>query len=249
LRRSSSEISPIVIIAGAATFGALAALISLVAPPAIQPSFPILFYLKFDLAEIVDLAALLLFGPVAGLITAIVHGTILTAAPGGAGPFGASLKFLSVLSTYLGLMLAAKFGRHRLFIASSIMTVSGVITRVVIMTVVNYLYLILLAQFVFGIDYSGFAQFVLSSVGVNITGTGFVLYILGLTALFNAIHAVFSIIVSLLLVKGILTRAPQILAGREWIRKLLLDRATPVSASSLTNERSGSDLGGSRNPS
>src|SRR5438094_7890971 len=184
-------------IARAATFSALAAQTSLLAPPVIQPSFPILFYLKFDIAEIVDVTAFLIFGPVAGLITAAVHGTILTAAPGGAGPFGASLKFLSVLSTYGGLMLASRLGKHKLLTTGSIMTVAGVATRAVIMTHVNYLYLIVLAQVVFGVDYSYFAQLTLSAIGINLTGTGFVFYILGLTAIFNAIQAVLTIVRSL----------------------------------------------------
>src|SRR3989475_6529281 len=114
MRSTNPSIKPTVVIAGAATFGALAALISLLAPPVIQPSFPILFYLKFDIAEIVDVTAFLIFGPVAGLITAAVHGTILTAAPGGAGPFGASLKFLSVLSTYGGVIHGSKTGKNQL---------------------------------------------------------------------------------------------------------------------------------------
>jgi len=54
MRSTNANIKPTVVIAGAATFGALAALISLLAPPVIQPSFPILFYLKFDIAEIAD---------------------------------------------------------------------------------------------------------------------------------------------------------------------------------------------------
>ena len=241
MRSPSVNIKPTVVIAGAATFGALAALISLLAPPAIQPSFPILFYLKFDVAEIVDVAAFLIFGPVAGLVTAAVHGTILTAAPGGAGPFGASLKFLSVLSTYGGLILASKLGRHKLLTTGSIMTVAGILARVVVMTLVNYLYLIVLAQAVFGIDYASFAQFTLSQVGVNLTGTGFVVYILGLTAIFNAIHAVFSIVVSLVLVNAILTRAPQLVAGREWIRRTLTVPGTAKGLSVLPNDRGSSN--------
>src|SRR5437867_3649677 len=156
MRSMNASLKPTVVIAGAATFGALAALISLLAPPVIQPSFPILFYLKFDIAEIVDVTAFLIFGPVAGLITAAVHGTILTAAPGGAGPFGASLKFLSVLSTYGGLMLASRLGKHKLLTTGSIMTVIGVLTKVVIMTHVNYLYYIVIALGVLVVGYSYF---------------------------------------------------------------------------------------------
>ncbi|TMI09089.1 hypothetical protein E6H34_01955 [Candidatus Bathyarchaeota archaeon] len=243
MRSTNANIKPTVVIAGAATFGALAALISLLAPPVIQPSFPILFYLKFDLAEIVDVTAFLIFGPIAGLVTATVHATILTAAPGGAGPFGASLKFLSVLSTYGGLILASRFGRHKLLTTGSIMTVMGVLTRVVIMTLVNYLYLIVLAQVVFGVNYSYFAELTLSEVGINLTGTGFVFFILGLTAVFNAIHAVFSIVVSLVLVNAILTRAPQLVAGREWIRRTLTLPGASKSPSVLPSDRGSSNPG------
>jgi riboflavin transporter FmnP len=241
MRSTSANIKPTVVIAGAATFGALAALISLLAPPVIQPSFPILFYLKFDIAEIVDVTAFLIFGPVAGLVTATVHATILTAAPGGTGPFGASLKFLSVLSTYAGLIIASRLGKHKLLATSSIMTVGGVLTRVVVMTLVNYVYLIVLAQVVFGVDYTAFVQFTLSKVGVNLTGASFVVYILGLTAIFNAVHAVFSIVVSLVLVNAILTRAPQLVAGREWIRKTLTAPNTSKGPSVLANDRGSSD--------
>src|SRR2546428_7228396 len=139
MRSTNPSIKPTVVIAGAATFGALAALISLLAPPVIQPSFPILFYLKFDLAEIVDVTAFLIFGPIAGLVTATVHATILTAAPGGAGPFGASLKFLSVLSTYGRLIVASSLGSHTLLKTGSIIAGSGLLTRVATMTLVDIL--------------------------------------------------------------------------------------------------------------
>jgi riboflavin transporter len=241
MRPTTGSIQPTVIIAGAATFGALAALISLLAPPVIQPSFPILFYLKFDVAEVIDVTAFLIFGPVAGLITATVHGIILTAAPGGAGPFGASLKFLSVLSTYGGIILASRLGKHKLFTTGFVMTVVGALTRVVVMTLVNYLYLIVLAQAVFGANYAYFAQLTLNQAGIYLTGTGFVVYILGLTAVFNAIHAVFSIVVSLVLVNAILTRAPQLVAGREWIRRTLTITGTSKGPSIVPSDGGSSD--------
>lgn len=245
MRPTNANIKPTVVVAGAATFGALAALISLLAPPVIQPSFPILLYLKFDIAEIVDVTAFLIFGPMAGLVTATVHATILTAAPGGSGPFGASLKFLAVLSTYAGLILASRLGKHKLLTTGSIMTIGGVLTRVVVMTLVNYLYLIVLAQVLFGQNYTYFAQLTLNAAGISLTGTGFVVYILGLTALFNAIHAVFTIIVSLVLVNAILTRAPQLVAGREWIRRTLSVAGTSKGPSVLPNDGGSSNSGNS----
>ncbi len=208
-------------LAGSATFGALASLITLLAPPALQPPFPILFYLKFDIAEVVDLSAFMVFGPVAGLVTAIIHAGILATAPGGTGPFGASLKFLAVLSTYAGLIIASRFGKQTLIKTGVTMTLFSLFTRVALMTVANYFYVVFLAQTVFGVDYTGFAQFVLSQSGINVSGSGFIAYVLGLTAIYNAIHVVFSVIVSLLVVNTLLNRAPNLLQSRAWITNLL----------------------------
>ena len=207
--------------AGSATFGALAALITLVAPPALQPPFPILFYLKFDAAEVVDVMAFLIFGPTAGLLTATIHGLILSTAPGGTGPFGASLKFIAVISTYLGIFLASKLGKHSLIRTSIIMTLLGIATRVLLTTIANYFYIVFLAQTIFGVNYTGFAQFVLSQSGINLTGLDFIGFILGLTAIYNVVHAIFSTVVALLIVTSLLNRAPNLLQTRAWIANLI----------------------------
>src|SRR5437867_12171290 len=134
---SRASIRPTAVLAGSSTFGALASLITLAAPPALQPPFPILFYLKFDVAEVVDLSSFMIFGPTAGLLTALIHATILGTVAGGAGSgtfFGPSLKFLAVLSTYVGLLLASRFGKHRLFIISRTMESVALITRVALTT-------------------------------------------------------------------------------------------------------------------
>src|SRR3989441_11197325 len=102
---SRSTLRPTTVISGSATFGALAALITLAAPPALQPPFPVLFYLKFDVAEVLDLSSFMIFGPSAGLLTARTHALILCSVRGraGAGPFGPSLKFLGARMHYVGL--------------------------------------------------------------------------------------------------------------------------------------------------
>lgn len=202
-------------------FGALAALITLAAPPAIQPPFPILYYLKFDVAEVVDMSAFLIFGPVAGLLTALLHASILTITPGSGGPFGPSLKFFAVVSTYAGLFLASRFGKHNLLKTSLLMTGLSILTRVVLMTVVNYLYIIFFAQVVFGQNYLFFGGLVLGQAGINATGSTLILYILALTAVYNAVHVVFSVAVSLFLVRTLMHRAPNLLQSGAWIRKLL----------------------------
>src|SRR5881296_380166 len=137
---SRSTLRPTTVISGSATFGALAALITLAAPPALQPPFPVLFYLKFDVAEVIDLSSLMIFGPSAGLLTALIHATILGTVAGGAGSgpfFGPSLKFLGVFSTYLGLFLASRIGKQSLLRTSLTMTSVALLTRVALTTVAN----------------------------------------------------------------------------------------------------------------
>src|SRR5947209_2476004 len=85
-------------LAGAATFSALAYLVSLIVPAAIQPPFPILFYLRFDPAEIIDISSLLIFGPAVGTVTATIHFLILTGTSG--GPFGPDRKSTRLNSSH-----------------------------------------------------------------------------------------------------------------------------------------------------
>src|SRR5712692_1558618 len=221
MRTGSARVSPTVIVAGAATFGALAAMLTIVLGPALQPSFPILLYLKFDFAEVVDVIAFLVFGPVAGHLTAIVHGDILAAAPGGTGGFGASLKFLAVLTTYAGISLASRLGKQTLRRAGVSMVAFSVVTRVLLMTLVNYLFIIFFAKVLFNQDYLSFAQFLLTSAGINLSGSQLVTYVLGLTGVFNAIHAVFTVTLSLVIVGALLRRAPQLLESRAWFANYL----------------------------
>jgi riboflavin transporter len=230
---SRTTLRPTTVLAGSATFGALAALITLAAPPALQPPFPILFYLKFDVAEVIDLSSFLIFGPTAGLLTAGIHAVILGSVAGGAGSgpfFGPSLKFLGVLSTYVGLLIASRAGKHGMSQTTVNMTLLGLVSRVSLTTVANYFYIVTIAQTVFGIDYTGFAQFVLSKSGINLTGAGLIEYILGLTAIYNAVHVIFSVVVSALIVNTLLKRAPNLLESRAWINRLLSPAKEPSSA-------------------
>lgn len=220
---SRATLRPTTILAGSATFGALAALITVAAPPALQPPFPILFYLKFDVAEVVDMSSFMIFGPSAGLLTAGIHALILGTVGGSAGfgPFGASLKFIGVVTSYLGLWIASRLGRSRLVGTGLKMTLLSLGTRVSLTTIANYLYILSIAQVVFGMNYLDYPQFLLSQVGINVSGAGLIEYVLALTAVYNAVHVVFSVVVSLLLVNALLTRAPNLLQTGAWINRIL----------------------------
>lgn len=236
-----TSLRPTTVLAGSATFGALASLITLAAPPALQPPFPILFYLKFDVSEVVDLSSFMIFGPTAGLLTALIHVTILGTVAGGAGSgpfFGPSLKLVGVLSTYVGLFLASRIGKQSLLRTGLTMTSFALVSRVALSTVANYFYIVYLAQTLFGVDYTGFAQFVLSQSGINLTGSGLILYILGLTAIYNAVHVVFSVVVSLLLVNALMKRAPNLLQSQAWITRVLNPTSGKVTLPSRSEQAS-----------
>jgi len=70
-------------------------------------------------------------------------------------------------------------------------------------------------------NYLDYPQFILSQAGINLTGAGLIEYVLALTAVYNAVHVVFSVLVSLLVVNTLLTRAPNLLQTGAWITRLL----------------------------
>ncbi len=232
---SRTKFPVLVSLAGAATFSALAYLVSLVVPAAIQPPFPILFYLRFDPAEIVDISSLLIFGPAVGIVTATIHFLILTGTSG--GPFGPSLKYLGVLSTYIGIMLVSRFGKHNLVKTGLLTTAFGIVTRVLLMTVVNYFYFVYVAQAAFGVDYQGFAKYVLQGAGFNVDGLQLVYLILGLTAIYNGTHAVLSIVGSLIIAAALITRMSPQFESRSWLTKKLLLLKSSSAAPTEENKR------------
>jgi len=61
----------------------------------------------------------------------------------------------------------------------------------------------------------------LRQVGINVTGVGLIEYVLALTAVYNAVHVIFSVVVSLLVVNTLLTRAPNLLQTGAWITRVL----------------------------
>src|SRR5712692_9216543 len=95
-------------LAGAAVFGALAAVITALWPPSYQFRFPVpgFQFLAFDAAELIDVLAFLLFGPVVGATTAAVHGLLLSVFPTEAPLVERLMRFMAVSSTLLRLWLA-----------------------------------------------------------------------------------------------------------------------------------------------
>ncbi len=129
-------------IAAIAVFTALS--VALVLSPFKFPA-PYAPFLKYQIWEIPMVVAFLIFGPLVGVSISVVNTIILLVVYPGDLPIGPLYNLAAVLSTFLGIYGVQRFaaGRFRqwgtLLTASS--TVLGIISRVVIMSVVNLVFL------------------------------------------------------------------------------------------------------------
>jgi riboflavin transporter FmnP len=190
---------------GAAVFGALAAVIAfLIQIPYPVPGFT---FLQLDLAEIVDVLAFLLFGPVVGLLTTLIHYLVLNFLPTASPIFGPLLKLFGVTSMLLGMWLGYGTYARLLKRRGGVMTGFGLmlgvaaVIRSIVLTPINYVFLIL----VFAPNTSFSASFL-----------GF--YFGGL-AIYNVIQTVLATVVPFIVVNALSRAAPN-LQVRTWIAKM-----------------------------
>ena len=189
---------------GAAVFGALAAVVAfLIQLPYPDPAFP---FLRLDLAEIVDVLAFLLFGPAVGLLTTLLHYVFLNFSPS-VPIFGPLLKLFAVTSMLLGMWLG--YGTYTRILKKAggrvvgygIMVAIGAVFRAVILTPVNYAFLI----FVFAPNTAFSASFL-------------TFYLSGI-AIYNVVQTVIATVVPFLVVTALSRAAPN-LEVRIWFAKM-----------------------------
>ncbi len=207
---SRPRIAKTISLAGAAVFGALAAIATIVGR--IYPlRFPVpgFQFLQFDLAELIDVLAFLVFGPLVGFLTTGVHGVVLTISSSDVPLIGPFLKFSAVTSMLVGMwlgyrvyarVLEARGGTRTGF---GLMTGLGLVCRVLIMTPINYLFLLLFFTRPDSPPTVPFVALYLAWIGV-----------------FNAIHAIISIIIPYFVTSALLRASPQIEA-RAWFSEFL----------------------------
>jgi len=213
---------------GAAVFGSLAALSTVIIPARIQPSYPIMPFLRFDPAELFSVLAFLIFGPIPAIVAATVHWIFLIAT-GTGDPLGPSVKFISVLSMLLGLWLGSKLylrlsssARYRrMSVAVGSMLASAMLIRVAVLLVVNYFVFTYLGPVVFGIDYVGFSQLTLqATLGLRFASPSQILAaMLFYTSVFNGLHVIFSVIIPYLLFTPLSLKVPEIASGHPWVSR------------------------------
>lgn len=191
-------------LAGAAVFGALAAILASVGQlPYLDPAFP---FLRFDLTEILDVLAFLVFGPAVGLLTAFIHYLFLNFAP--TFPiYGPLLKLFSVVSMILGMLLGYGVYSRVLRRAGgrpmgyAIMVAAGGVVRAVVLTPINYVFLL----FVFA---------------PNAPESGaFLSFYLGGLVIYNVLQTILATAVAYLAINALYRAAPN-LEVRTWFARL-----------------------------
>lgn len=216
---------------GAAVFGGLAALSTVIVPARIQPPYPIMPFLRFDPAELFSVLAFLIFGPIPAMVAATVHWIFLTAT-GTNGPLGPAVKFISVLSMLLGLWVGSKIyscvaSTYRyLSVAVGSMLGSAMLFRVAVLLPVNYFVFTYIGPVIFGINYIGGSQQALqTTLGLHFAGLDqIVAAMLLYTSIFNALHAVFSVMIPYALFTPLSMKVPEIASGHPWISRFMNNR-------------------------
>jgi riboflavin transporter FmnP len=211
---------------GAAILGSLAAISEVIIPANIQPFFPILPFLRFDPAELFSVLAFLIFGPIAALISATVQWIFLMAT-GIDTPLGPTVKFAAVLSTLLGLWIGSVLYRRcgarfrRVSLALGLMLGFAIVIRVGALLILNYFVFTYIGPVIFGIDYLGFSQHTLqTTLGLQFAGPWQVLMsMLFFTSIFNALHAVFSVVVPYTIFTPLTLKIPEIASEHPWISR------------------------------
>ncbi|MGC8947900.1 MAG: ECF transporter S component [Thermoprotei archaeon] len=205
-----------------AIFGSLAASITMLK---LEIPFPVLPYLKFDFAEIIDVFAFLVFGPVVGLVTTTIHWLLLnfhTEWP----IIGPLMKYVAVLSMVLGFWGGSIL--YKRFNGSSIrglivsMIIFGSLVRVMFMTLAN----IIVIYLIYGTGFFSYANYLLSRLGLLLQGDFAILFwILIFTGIYNVVHVFISTIPAYSVLKYVTPMFP-VRVSDVWVYNFIKDRGS-----------------------
>ena len=169
-----------------------------------------------------------LFGPLAGVVTELVHWLFLNET-GSDAPLGPAIKLVAVLSTFLGFWLGSlvysKLGRmqRRTGLGLSLMFGFGILLRIAAMTLMNYLVLTYIGPVFFGVDYMDFARStIIATTGWQFSGDAAVLFwVLIFTALYNIINLLAASIPAGLIVSPMTNSFRHLTSVETWLMRSL----------------------------
>ncbi len=198
---------------GLAAGASTAAISAAMAMMPLSFSYPPIPYLRFDLAEVPVFLALLGFGPLAGFLSATVYFMALLLM-GQFSPIGPLMKYAAVVSTFLGVCAGARLvnrhGRMKLVLAGTL----GAALRTAVMTSFNYVVLVVLFP-----EFLDFAVQTLSAFAgtrLDPLTTGLML-VLAHTAVYNTLHTVMSLALSVTLLRAVVTAGAPRTGWKPWI--------------------------------
>lgn len=210
------------LVAVAAVFGGLSSVIAMLR---LSFPFPLLPYLRFDLAELPVVFSFLAFGPLLGLVTSVVYWLVLTVVTTGEWlwPIGPFMKFLAVASMLAGLWLGSrtstKSKRYGLGLLLLRMGLLATIIRIIVMSVINYVILVVVVP-----ESLIFVNYLLSTtLGLSLgSGLELILLVMVLTSIFNIAHTALSLVPSAIIVQRIERVGAFIrMAGNSWMGSLV----------------------------
>jgi riboflavin transporter FmnP len=170
-----------------AVFAAISIVLSL---SPLKFSAPFAPFLKYQVWEIAIVTAFLFYGIKVGVSISVINTLVLFVFFPGDLPTGPIYNFIAVLSTLLGIyiiqrVLGKRFSSRKEAILAGLSTTSGIIMRVTIMTVVNWIVLPYPPPFGYNIPPEGLAA------------------ILSVTAVFNASIVLYTIPISYIIARAV----------------------------------------------
>jgi len=187
-------------IATTSVFAALAITLTLVKA---EIPYPVLPYLKFDLAEIPVMTLFFMLGPYASMAAEVIHWITLSIARGDI--IGPLMKFLAVTPMILGAWIGVKLARGQSGKLTILLAcVFGAVVRIIITSIANIVMLLAVAP-----GYLSFAGALLRAFGIPAhTDYEALAWTLLFTGIYNAVHVVLSEGVAYWLVSRVLRLSP-----------------------------------------
>jgi riboflavin transporter FmnP len=214
-------------VAGTAVFGALAVILTTISQ-ALGLNFPVIPYLQFDLGEVAILLSMFILGPVPAVLSAFVEwGTLMFV--GQFVPVGPLLKLFAILSSllgiWLGLRVASKLRSTTLNRFVGFGTIAGIVSRVLVMTVANYLLIVIL----FSIPVlAAIVSSPFRLVGIGVTPENALVVVLVFTGIFNALQLALVSSISAVVVHSSQIRNSRLAGRLPWIIVLVYGNDSPM---------------------
>jgi len=227
-KNSNSKKVDVQTLSASAVFAALSVILTFL--PTLN--FPFLPYLRFEISEIPVMTGALIYGPIAGIISAFAYWIILNFV-GEFQPFGPLMKFLSVIGmivgAWVGLNLAKKIGLNSSPACGlGLILTFGALIRIILMSILNYVMIWILMPDFFDMAAKSLGAILGLKFQSNVDA---LIVIMIFTAIFNLIHTLLSGIPAYSIVKIIFYKRNLFKGRTPWMSPAIEDSSESPSKS------------------